>query len=63
MSHVYKHLNESQRCKALSNSDCFSIMYHATTQYLLSIKEGMHNGWQKTALNKHIGFLECSICV
>ena len=26
-SHVYKHLNESQRCKALSNSDCFSIIF------------------------------------
>ena len=31
-SHVYKHLNESQRCKALSNSDCFSILDYATTQ-------------------------------
>ena len=43
-SHVYKHLNESQRCKALSNSDCFSILDYATTQYSLSIKEGMHIG-------------------
>ena len=43
-SHVYKHLNESQRCKALSNSDCFSILGYATTQYSLSIKEGMHIG-------------------
>ena len=31
-SQVYKHLNESQRCKALSNSDCFSILDYATTQ-------------------------------
>ena len=31
-SHVYKHLNESQKCKALSNSDCFSILDYATTQ-------------------------------
>ena len=62
-SHVYKHLNESQRCKALSNSDCFSILDYATTQYSLSIKEGMHIGWQKPALNKHVDFLACSICV
>ena len=31
-SHVYKHLNESQKCKALSNNDCFSILDYATTQ-------------------------------
>ena len=62
-SHIYKQLNESQRCKALSNSDCFSNLGHATTQYSLSIKEGMHTGWQKPALNKQVDFLACSICV
>ena len=62
-SHVYKHISESQRCKALSNSDCFSILNYAITQYSLSIKEGMHIGWQKPALNKHVDFLACSICV
>ena len=43
-SHVYKHLNDSQRCKALSNNDCFSILDYATIQYSLSIKEVMHIG-------------------
>ena len=62
-SHVYKHLNESQRCKSLSNNDCFSILDYPLTQYSLSIKEGMHIGWQKPALNKHVHFLACSICV
>ena len=62
-SHVYKHLNESQRCKALSNSDCFSILDYATTQYSLSIKEGMDIGWQKPALNKHVDFSACFVCV
>ena len=57
--HIYKHLNESQRCKALSNNDCFSILDYATTQYSLSIKEGMHIGWQRPALNKHVDFLAC----
>ena len=60
---VYKHLHESQRCKALSNSDSFSILDYATTQYSLSIKESMHIGLQKPALNKHVDFLACSICV
>ena len=62
-SHIYKHLNESKRCKALSNSNCFSNLDYATTQYSLSIKEGMHTGWQKPALNKQVDFLACSICV
>ena len=60
-SHVWEHLNESKRCKALSNNDCFFILDYATKQYSLSVKEGMHIGWQKPALNKHIDFLACSI--
>ena len=48
---------------ALSNSDCFSILGYATTQYSLSIKEGMHIGWEKPALNRHVDLLACSICV
>ena len=60
-SHVYKHLNESQKCKALSNSDCNNTVKHQASS--LSIKEGMHIGWQKPALNKHTDFLACSICV
>ena len=29
----------------------------------MSIKEGMHIGWQKPAVNKHVDFLARSICV
>ena len=49
--------------QVLSNNDSFSIIDHVTKQYSLSIKEGMHVGWQKPALNKHVDFLACSICV
>ena len=35
---VYKHLNESPKCKNLSNNDCFSIIDYATTQCPLNIK-------------------------
>ena len=62
-SHVYKHLNESQRCKALISNDCFSILDYATSQYSLSIKECMHTGLQKPALNKNADSLACSVCV
>ena len=44
-SHVCKHLNESQKCKALSNNGCCSILDYATIQYSSSIKEGMHIDW------------------
>ena len=50
-SHVYKHISESQRCKTLSNSDRFSILDYAITQYSLSIKKEIHIGWQKPALS------------
>ena len=69
-SDVYKHLDKPQRCMALSNNDCFTIIDYAKTQHSLSIKGAMHIGWQKSALNKHdfnikrnIDFLACSICV
>ena len=62
-SHVCKHLNESQRCKALSNNDCFSILDYSAIQYSLSIKEGRHIGRQKSTLNRRVDFLVCSICV
>ena len=54
---------ESQRRKALRNNDCFYVIDYATTQYSFSLKEGMHIGWQKPALNKHVDSLACSICV
>ena len=63
-SDVYKHLDKPQRCMALSNNDCFTIIDYGKTQYSLSIKGAMHIGWQKSALNKHdFKFLACSICV
>ena len=33
-------------------SDCFPFIDYATRHYSLDIKEGMHIGWQKPALNK-----------
>ena len=61
--HVYKHLNESAKCNALSNNDCFSVRDYVATQYSLSLKEGMHIGRQKPALNKHLDFFAWSLCV
>ena len=41
---------------AIRNNDCFSIIDYATTQDSLSIEEGMHIGWQKPVLTKHLDF-------
>ena len=63
VNHVYNHLNESQRCKALSNNDRFSILDYVRTHYSLSIEEGTDIDCQKPALNKVVDFLANSICV
>ena len=55
-------LNESSRCKTLSNDNYLFIIDYATTQYSSNIKEGMHISWQKPALNKYVDFLAC-LCV
>ena len=57
-SRIKEHLETDKK-----SHDCFSILDYATTQYSLSIKKGMHIGWQKPTLNKHSDFLACSICV
>ena len=60
-SHVLKHLNDSQRYKASSSNDYFSVVDYVTTQHFLSIKECMQIGWQKLALTKQVDFWTCSI--
>ena len=44
-SHVFKHLQ---------NSDCFSILDHASTTFQLKIKEAIHIQWEKPTLNHQV---------
>ena len=36
---VFKHLKDSKQCHSLRLPDCFNILYHASTNYQLKIKE------------------------
>ena len=63
-SAVYKHVNANRTCKALCNSDCFTILDKATTKYQLRIKEAIKIHDIKLELNKQlytlIKYLFCS---
>jgi len=41
-SHIFKHLQNSERCRSLCSIDCFHILDHATTSFQLKIKEAIH---------------------
>ena len=41
-SHIFKHLQNSQRCRALCSVDCFHILDHVSTSFQLKIKEAFH---------------------
>ena len=53
-SHIYKHIMASTKCKALANVDSFVILDHASTQWQLKIKEGLHIHWESPTLNKQL---------
>ena len=41
-SHIFKHLQNCQRCRALCSVDCFHILDHVSTSFQLNIKEAFH---------------------
>ena len=51
---IYKHLNNNEECFSSFNSDCFSILDYAPTQFQIKIKEGMYIDWEKPNLNKQL---------
>ena len=53
-SHIYKHLQEPERCKELANADCFSILDYSKTTYRRKIKVALYIKWSKASLNKQV---------
>ena len=51
-SHRYKDLHNNEDCFSCFNSDCFSILDYAPTQFQIKIKEAMYIAWEKSNLNK-----------
>ena len=41
-SHIFKHLKDSARCRALCSADNFHVLDHASTGFQLKIKEAIH---------------------
>ena len=60
-SHIFKHLNESANCRAMSNENCFSVLGSSRTQYTLKLKEGIHIKTLRPSLNKQVHCIVPSI--
>ena len=53
-SHIFKHLQNSERCRSLCSIDCFHILDHATTSFQLKIKEAIHIQKELPCLNQQL---------
>ena len=53
-SHIFKHLQDSPRCRTLCSSECFVVIDQATTRAQLKIKEAVHIHWEKPSLNQQL---------
>ena len=53
-SHIFKHLENSEHCRALCSVDCFHILDHASTTFQLKIKEAFHIRREQPSLNQQL---------
>ena len=53
-SHIYKHLSDSSHWRSLSSPNSFKILYQASTEYKLRIKEAIQIQLEKPSLNKRV---------
>ena len=53
-SHIFKHLQSSERCRQSCSADCFEILDSAPTKFQLKFKEAMHINWEKPNLNQQV---------
>ena len=53
-SYIFKHLQNSEHCRALCSVDCFHILDHASTGFQLKIKETFHIQRQQPSLNQQL---------
>ena len=59
-SHVFKHLQNSKRCRASCSVDCFHILDHAPTSFQLKIKEAIHIQREQPSLNQQLHHVNLS---
>ena len=53
-SHIFKHLQNSERCRALCSVECFDILDHASTSFQPKIKEAIHVQREQHSLNQQL---------
>ena len=53
-SHIFKHLQNSVRCRSLCSTDCYHILDHGTASFQLKIKEAIHIQKQLPFLNQQL---------
>ena len=53
-SHIFKHLQSSERCRQSCSADCFEILDSAPTKFQLKLEEAMHINWEKPNLNQQV---------
>ena len=58
-----KHLHNNEECFSSFNSDCFSILHCAPTQFQIKIKEGMYTDWEKPNMNKQLNHLATALSI
>ena len=53
-SHIFKHLKDSARCRALCSADNFHVLDHASTGFQLKIKEAIHIQREQPSMNQQL---------
>ena len=53
-SHIFKHLQDSEHCRALCPADNFLVLHHASTGFQLDIKEAIHIQREQSSLNQQL---------
>ena len=53
-SHVFKHQQNSEHCRASCSVDCFHILDHAPTSFQLKVKEAIHIQREQPSLNQQL---------
>ena len=53
-SHIFKHLKDSARCRALCSADNFHVLDHASTGFQLKIKEAIRIQREQPSMNQQL---------
>ena len=62
-SNTFKHLQNNVEYFSSFNSDCFSILDYAPTQFQIKIKEGMYIDYEKPNLIKELNHLANTLSI